>query len=316
MPYTLTRTRPFRNLQSRIGSATYRLNTILVGLQQVAGGADKTEDLPVSWSKPSPAKAKQVADQARIFACSAAVAFAYDGFDSFIRAIVREDWLSFSQSTIEIATKSVTKKGGEAYSMSERLEKISQELNIESPLDTATVELFAKWRNLVVHDRDDSSRGLSIASEEALSSSSDYFYKNYSHLDINLALKNFSARKMPVPKEATSLIALAQNLARRVDEAAINRVASTPTDFEKAALVLVGQHYKLAKGRHPTPAAAVAEAWQGDVVRREKNLERVLVELGISKEQKKPVSASLPEDFIPRMAGLDIEDFAKKIGVH
>lgn len=200
--------------------------------------------------------------------------------------------------------------------MPERFERISQDLNIENPLDTATVELFAKWRNLVVHDRDDSSRGLSIASEDVLSSSSDYFYTNYSHLDISLAIKNFSARKIPVPKEATSLIALAQNLARRVDEAAINRVASTPTDFEKAALALVGQHYKLAKGRHPTPAAAVAEAWQGDVVRREKNLERVLVELGISKGQKKPVSAPLPEDFLPRMAELDIEDFAKKIGVH
>lgn len=82
MPYTLSRTRPFRNLQSSIGSATYRLNTILVGLQQVAGGADKTEDLSVSWAKPNPDKAKQVADQARIFACSAAMAFAHDSFDS------------------------------------------------------------------------------------------------------------------------------------------------------------------------------------------------------------------------------------------
>jgi len=316
MSYTLTRTRPFRNLQSSIGSATYRLNTILVGLQQVAGGADKTEDLPVSWSKPSPDKSKQVADQARIFACSAAVAFAYDGFDSFIRAIVREGWLRFSPPTVEIATKSVTKNGGSAYSMAERFDRIARELNITSPLDTATIELFAKWRNIIVHDRDDSTRGLSIASEDILSSSTDYFYTKYSHLDIKLALKNFADRKMPVPKEATSLIALAQNLARRIDEAAISRVASTPTDFEKATLTLVGQHYRLAKGRHPTPTAAVTEAWQCDVMRRQKNLERVLVELGISKKQKKPVSAPLPDDFLPRLAQLDIENFAKKIGVH
>ena len=315
MLYTLSRTRPFRNLQSSVGSATYRLNTILVGLQQVAGGADKTEGLHVSWSKPSPDKARQVADQARIFACSAALTFAYDGFDSFIRAIVREDWLLFSDRTREIATKSVTKPGKVAYSMAERFEVVAQELNIVNPLNTAAVELFTKWRNVIVHDREDSKRGISTISEETLSSSADYFHTKYSHLDIRLALKNFKARKMPVPKEATSLIALSQNVARTIDEAAVKRVSLTSTDFENATLTILRQHYQTQKGRHPTPIAAVTEAWQGDVRRRETNLGRILVNLGISCNQRNPVSAPLPADFLSRMAQLDLEEFIKTIGI-
>lgn len=121
---------------------------------------------------------------------------------------------------------------------------------------------------------------------------------------------------MPVPKEATSLIALAQNLARKVDEAAIGRVASTPAKFESATLHLLGQHFKQLKGRHSTAAAAVGEAWQGNSVRRKRHLERVLIELGISDMQKNPISAPLPEDFLSRMANLDSKGFAEEIGIN
>ncbi len=313
MPFTLSRTRPFRNLQSSIGSATYRLNTILVGLQQVAGGADKTGDLSVSWVKPSPEKAGQVADQARIFACSAALTFVHESFDSFIRDIVEEEWLRFSQLTIDIAKKSVTKSGNEAYSLAERVEQIFQDLALSEPVNVAAIELFTKWRNMIVHDRNKEVRAISNVAEEVLLSSVNYFYTKYSHLDIGLALRNFSSKKKPVPKEATSLIALTQNVARRIDEAAINRVASTPADFEDAVLTLLGEHYKQAKGQHPTAAAAIAEAWQGNFRRREKSLVQALANIGVSEEQKKPVSAALPDDFVSRLAQLGVEEFATRI---
>lgn len=52
--------------------------------------------------------------------------------------------------------------------MAERFEQITKELNLKSPLDIASIELFAKWRNIIVHDREDAMRGISNAHQDTL----------------------------------------------------------------------------------------------------------------------------------------------------
>lgn len=123
MPLAISRTAPFRRLQSRIGLSTYRLNTVLVGLECVAAGKGDAGSIAVTWSKPTPDKARQVADQARIFACASALVMATDVFDSFIREFASEGWLGFSKDARDIATKARTRtqdQGGE-FSVAERL---------------------------------------------------------------------------------------------------------------------------------------------------------------------------------------------------
>src|ERR1035437_7363495 len=114
MPIAISRTAPFRHFQSRIASATFRLNTVLVGLEHVANGADKIGALPVTWAKPvNKIAARQVADQDKIFACSGSIALAADVVDYFIRDLSREPWLAFDAETIKIATKAVERSANE-----------------------------------------------------------------------------------------------------------------------------------------------------------------------------------------------------------
>jgi hypothetical protein len=136
MPLAISRTAPFRHLQSRIGSATYRLNTALVGLQHIAEGSGQTGHVAVSWRKPaSPSQAKEAANQARIFLCAGVLVLAADVFDSFLRDFAREEWLNVDETTRNIATKAVTRsndRGGE-YSVAERAAALCDELKIDAP---------------------------------------------------------------------------------------------------------------------------------------------------------------------------------------
>ena len=97
MPLALSRSTPFRRLQSRIGGSTYRLNTVLVGLEEIAAGGGGAGAVAVTWPKPkTPDKARQAANQARIFACASAVVLGADVFDSFLREFASEEWLGFA----------------------------------------------------------------------------------------------------------------------------------------------------------------------------------------------------------------------------
>jgi hypothetical protein len=88
MTLAISRTTPFRRLLLRIGQSTYRLNTVLVGLNCVASGLGDAGAIAVTWTKPaSLEKARQVADQARIFTCASALVLGADVFDSFLREL-------------------------------------------------------------------------------------------------------------------------------------------------------------------------------------------------------------------------------------
>ena len=60
--------------------------------------------------------------------------------------------------------------------------------------------------------------------------------ERYKHLDIELALANFDNRRIPVAKEVTTLVAIAVNFSRALDEAAIRRAAGTPEKVTGAAV--------------------------------------------------------------------------------
>lgn len=306
---------PFRRLQSRIGSATYRLNTVLVGLALVANGGVKPRSLPVTWTEPlTSEKARQITDQAEKFACTAAVVLAADVFDQFLRDIAKEEWLSFGQKARNIATKAKTRtkaEGGD-FSVAERAEALLKDLGLPTGPLVAGLELFSKWRNVVVHNSERKPR-LEPRFGEMLINSKEHFHKHYAHLDIALAVHNFESRKTPVPKEATSLIAVAQNASRAIDEAAIKRVASTPVSIASSADQILT--YYFADPERIRPAwIEISEAWQGSAERRRANFLKIMQCVGLT-ETNKAVSAPLPGSYVDEIISLDRDGLASRFNI-
>ena len=299
----LSRSASFRRFQGRIGSATYRLNTIFVGLEHIAAGKGKLPGgIAVTWKAPENNEvAKQVADQARHFACLAATALAFDVIDQYLDDISRERWIVLSENTRQIATKAVTRPSnqGGAYGLHERALAIANELDINEPLHIALLELLAKWRNSSVHG---SARDSKISSEStnALQDETAIF-EAYSHLDIKLALKNLEAKRTPAPKEITSLIASAQNLLRKIDEAAIKQAFPTERAVEQYCLrifrsALVTDDQAL--------TSKLNEYFTRPVDWREKFLLKTLAPQGVT-STKTPISPTVSEGFFYRLALLD-----------
>lgn len=312
----ISRTIPFRYFQSRLGSATYRLNTIFVGLEHVANGADKLESgAAVTWTKPANKNtAKQAADQARIFACSAATAFVVDMADQYISAVVKEKWLDFPDFVQKIATKAETRaaeKGG-AYSLAERAKTVADHLQLaDADLLLALLELLAKWRNATIHS-DDRNLSLSVASREVLTKSKQLLYEKYSHFDIDLALDNFNKKKLPVAKEITSLIAAAQNLFRSIDEAAIKKAAGTQLTMKDALYNVLREHFYTRDPEYTLITARVAEFMQGDDEQRRCYLLKVMCPLGITYTTS-PISAKLGDSDLDELLAMDTEQLVKKL---
>jgi hypothetical protein len=205
-----------------------------VGLEEIAVGGGGAGPVAVKWPKPKTLdKARQTANQARIFACASALVLGADVFDSFLREFASEEWLGFAIETRAIATKAKTrpKEEGGGYSMAERAEALCADLGLEDPIRIAALDLLAKWRNVVAHSSDRRTR-LTADRRRTLT---DAASKEYFHFDIALALKNFEGRRVPVPKEVTHLVAIAVNFSRQIDESAIRRAAPTPDKMFAAA---------------------------------------------------------------------------------
>lgn len=311
MELSISRTLPLRHMLSRIGSATYRFNTALVGLDCIANGAGDGGAIAVTWTKPrSLAEAKSAAAQARSFACAGAIVLAADVFDSFLRDIAGEGWLCFSPETVEIATKAKTrsKDGGGAYSVAERTQAITDELKITDKASIALIDLFSKWRNVVTHSADRLPK-LDPSMRQELFNHRERIGTDHAHLRIDMAIKNFDKRAIPVPKEVTSLIANAVRLARLIDEASVNRVAATQQQTELAATLLLSRFFRDRGIKFSR--SFVADAWQGDDGRRADYLVKLLGSLGVSNSSK-PVSAPLPSNFISNLTALSRDEFEAK----
>lgn len=315
MPLAISRTVPFRRLLSRIGRSTYRLNTILVGLECIASGMGESGAVAVTWKKPTSDKAGQVADQARIFACTSALVLAADVFDSFLRELAGEEWLGFGVSTREIATKARTRsksEGGE-YSVAERSEAFCEDLGLEDPVRVAALDLMTKWRNVVAHSSERPMR-LTSKARGTLLEAAEHIHNQYSHLNIALAIENFENRRAPVPKEVTTLIAVAVNFSRSIDEASIKRVASSGERMCVAADIMLRIYFRPSSERRVTPWHELADAWQGGVTRRTNMLKKFLASSGIT-ETRSPVSACLPAGYIEDLVSLSRDDVARRFGI-
>lgn len=328
MQLYLSRTKPFRNLQRHIGSSTYRLNTIFVGLDCVANGQGESGAIGVTWKKPTENKKVEVANQARIFACTSALILGADVVDAFLREIVCLKWLDFSDDCVNIATKAVTGAGGAEYSFADRTRAICRDLSLDEETRIAGVDLLASWRNVVAHSNVRKAK-LSKNTTDFLLENSQEIHENYSHLDIKLALENFGHRKPPVSKEVTSLLAMATNLCREIDQAAIRRVASTEDKMDKLVEQLLHDYFQNGDQRTISAWSELSEIWQGKDSRRRSGLKKILQKLCVTEvdvpspkdEQTKararrnPVSSPVSQAYLDGLLELDRNEFAKRFGI-
>ena len=309
MSFSISRSKPFRHLQSKIGHSTYRLNTIFVGLSCVAAGQGDGGAIAVSWSKPSDAKAGEVANQARIFACAGALTFSFDIFDSFLVSLVKETWMGFSSKTVDIVSKAITRQGQGEYSLAERVSELCTDLKIDDPVRIAAIELMAKWRNVVVHGRDREVR-LTDESKKALLAAKQEFHDEYSHLDIALAIKNFESKNVPVSKEVTTLAAIIVNFSRRLDEAAIRRAAGDEKSVQNATTILLKRYFSTT----PAPWVEISNSWNASLDKRRVTLSKFLANAGVT-QSGSGVSAELPQNYIDEVCALSIDKIAHKFDI-
>lgn len=306
-----SRSAPFRRLQGKIGSATYRLNTIFVGLEHISAGKGKLPGgIAVTWKAPeSNEVAKQVADQARQFACLGAIALAFDVVDQYLGDISSEPWIVLSDSVKQIATKAVTRPSsqGGAYGLHERALLIANEFEIHEPLHIALLELLAKWRNSTLHGSIRDAK-LSDDSQKSLQDEVAIF-KTYSHLDIKLALKNFESKKTPVPKEITSLIASAQNLLRKLDEAAIKSAFPSTNSVERYCVWIFRDLFVKNDG---VLTAQLNEYFGRPPDWRKKFLLKTIAPRGITSTAS-PTSPVVSDVFFDDLAALDPKQFLKTL---
>lgn len=328
MQFYFSRTKPFRNLQRHIGSSTYRLNTVFVGLDCVAKGQGDAGSIAVTWKKPSADKSIQVANQAKIFACTSALMLGADIVDGYLREIVRQEWLKFDDETQAIATKATTGSGGTSYSFADRATAICNDLGLNEGLRIAGLDLLASWRNVVAHS---GPRNVDLKKEikALLLDSRAIIHQEYSHLDIELALKNFGKRQAPVGKEVTSLLAMASNLCRAIDQAAIMRVASTEEKMNGLVEQLLIEYFRIDEWRTVGPWQEISDAWQGSEERRRRNLEKILQKVGVAttpqpkdlknptraRLRRAPVSAPVSIDYLNELVSLNRYEFATRFRI-
>ncbi|MDW9593798.1 hypothetical protein GOA63_16455 [Sinorhizobium meliloti] len=309
-PLAISRSAPFRSLQQGIGQSTFRLNTIVVGLELIADGGSKAIDLPVVWKKPdTPQKARQVADQARQFALTSALVYSSDLFDQFLRQLVRLKWADFPEEVVKVVSKEVTKPEGKAYSVTERVEKLADYLNVDERTGIAMLALLIEWRNSIVHGAKTRKRSIGNSSRNVLMENSDLLSKKYSNIDVSLTINRFESGEQPRRKDTTVLIASCQNLARILDQATIRNIAKTRDGIIYLTESLLRERWNSEGGRDEYCAV-----WNNNKVGRRILFEKVLNQLGISRTSK-PVSACLDDGFVEDFVEQDRASLEKRLGL-
>jgi hypothetical protein len=215
--YRLRRTEPFRAFQKSVGNATFHLNSSYVGLEWIARGYGKPEDLEIAWTPPK--EPKHSVNQSRSFLHAAALSHVADALDTYLRDIADEKYLALTEGQGEVLRKSKTGKGGHEYSVPERFSILGLELSAESNADLAMVAALAAWRNRSTHSRRDRRLSLEKDFEEGLRAAKTLLATRYGDLDSAAMLQHMHAREAPKRKEIVALVSVAQNFVRVVDEA-------------------------------------------------------------------------------------------------
>jgi hypothetical protein len=301
----ISRTPPLRSFQSVAGLTTFHVNTIAIGLELVAAGGTRPNAMHVKWTPPK--NPREAVEQTKHFVLLALMAHVIDAFDGFLRDYADLDWLDITAMVREILRKSVTKPGGKAWSIRERVEQLLPQNHENMDELIAFLDLAVGWRNALVHSSRAETR-LSADTIQKLTQSSQEIALKYANIDIRRALDNFEAAKWPTLKEATTMIAAMQNLARSIDRALLVANAGTTSRVELIARREIGKGLAKFQG-------GWKKVWGRNAAARARVLANLLSSAGVV-ESAEPISASLGESFVRDLACADrliLEELVSKV---
>ena len=185
-----------------IGKAVFALNTAVVGLDAVEKGHKKPETLDISWR---PCDRKSAARTSRKFIVESVMIHASEAIHQFASALsklsrfapARAQWNGNTAASEKISTVCTTVLDKDDYLV-------------------PAVVLLVHWRNRIVHPS--SNAKLRHHEKQSLLKNRAIICDRYRGLDISELLDHFEAQR-PTLKDASSLIAMTINLARKMDRA-------------------------------------------------------------------------------------------------
>jgi hypothetical protein len=299
----ISRTLPFRDFQLTAGLSTFNVNTVAIGLELIATGGQKPSGMNVTWTPPK--KPREAVEQTKHFALFALMTLVVAAFDTLLRDYVDVDWLDLPLPLQEILRKAVTKPGGVEWAIHERVQQLLTHLFQTSSNDSlALLELMVSWRNALVHSRKPRLH-ISEKSSEVLQAKRGEFSQMYAGIDTLTTLENFRSKKWPTLKEATTMIAVTQNLARLIDEALIERYAGHQQQIQKIAKTAIVKAL-------PDLPGGWKKVWGRDVEARTRFLSNQLSHVGIV-EANTIKSANLPATFVEDLAKLERSEIENMI---
>jgi hypothetical protein len=290
----IVRTPPFRSFQKVAGLTTFHVNTIAIGLELVALGGAKPAGMNVKWT--SPKNPREAVEQTKHFVLLALMTHVVDAMDGLLRNYPDIEWLNLPQSLSDILRKSVTKPGGVAWSIPERIEELLIHLGQEMAVAVAFLDLTVRWRNALVHSSRAEAR-LSRSTADQLIKEKQELALKYAGIDISRTLVNFESGRWPTLKEATTMIAVAQNLARSIDRGLLLVNAGTTQQVEMIARRELGKALAKCEG-------GWKRVWGRNTDARARVLANLLSNAGIV-ETAEPVSATLEPSFVRDLASAD-----------
>ena len=236
---TIKRTPVFRDFQRRLGNCTFHINSAYVGLEWIARGQGKPKDFEINWDVPK--KPRESIDQARQLIHSAMLGHVHDALDSYLRLVAEIPWARLSNDQRDILRKSVTRSGGSAYSIADRLVEIycpSADVDKDvdgknAEIDLQLLKVLVAWRNQTVHDglNNSGEPRLPDGCEEKLLGAKDHLATRYGDLDPIVLLDHLRRRESPKRKEIVALVSACQNFVRAVDSALLRYSISRREDI-------------------------------------------------------------------------------------
>lgn len=192
---------PLSVLLNDIGDAVSNLNAIVVGLDALENGYEKPESLDISFD---PHDKKFAARKARKFAVEAVIVRVSEAVIEYIGALSRLPRLAGVSAKWNGDTKNAVK-----------VSDVLKEFLGADYLIPAAV-LLVHWRNRIVHRG--SNAKLDPKEKAALQTNEAEIAKNYKNLSVDCLLCHFEEGR-PSLKDASSMISMCINLARKIDEA-------------------------------------------------------------------------------------------------
>jgi len=192
-----------------VGYAIHALNTICVGLNNIAAGdVEKPDDLVITW-KPKDLKNSSLISRA--FAIKSTYVFLAEATYEYMN-YVKHTFIS--ESNLEEYNE---------LQNSEKVEKVFSVVSLENKYRLVMMKLLVHTRNRIVHNR--SKADLSSRERDILKESKDIIYTNHSNLIVDDLLLHFDKNEFTL-KDVSSHTANTIFMLREIDKLFIQKISS------------------------------------------------------------------------------------------